>query len=213
MDSAQADEAKAWIQATVSAEAKRIASNGARAIPLTVKNCGILIESPSSSSSSGTALSTVSAGGRVPKPNDVTNRLEVDTGMDFGKVTQVMVSPSQEYPFAHRLSGGRLTKGRYNYAHLLCFTAASQTTCLLLPYIWAPHLRRRDITTGAGTTGGGKTSRAGNDDDEADDDEDEEYIPADKSERGAFANNLNNWLFINNHHQHHRFRVHEYHTV
>lgn len=60
---------KDWVQLKVDEEVSRIVGLGQRAIRLSVKNCAI-----------------------VRQTKDVVNRVEVDTGFDFDRVNQILLS-------------------------------------------------------------------------------------------------------------------------
>ncbi|BFZ58150.1 hypothetical protein PYCC9005_005210 [Savitreella phatthalungensis] len=171
-------DSKAWLAQQVENERRRLADAGAKAIPLPVKNCGVVLE-------------TRADGRDVLRAGDISNRMEVDSGMDFGRVTQVMVSPETVYPFE---------KG-YSYVHVLCFTAASASDngalCLLLPYVFAPHLRKADDGALVAVT----------------------PEPTDHTTNTTgrptkvVANNLQSWIFVNAKHATTRFHIKEYHQV
>jgi hypothetical protein len=60
----------------------------------------------------------------------VINRLEIASGMDFDRVSQIMISEPIVYPF----------REGYQYVHVLAFTQSSNEMALLIPYLYAPYL-------------------------------------------------------------------------
>lgn len=180
-------EAKAWIQEQVSKEATRIKDSGARAIPLPVKNCGVLVEHCDIN-----LAETSNAKGSKKRRIKVVNRMEIGSGMDFRSITQIMVSEPQNYPFAPG----------YHYVHILAFTASSNgSIALLLPYIYAPYLKMGPISTGMlDAVSAGQEVQA-------------EVIPAGKTDKLSFENTLKDWLLINEKHTRARHSIKEYHSI
>lgn len=138
----ESPEAQSWLKYQVDAELQRISEQGSRAIPLPVKNMGVVVE---------------------PKPNKksliVINRIEIGTGMDFNRIKQIMVSEPKPYPFNKTGSAEYVHVSRYfdlalandrsfssldNLSHYLCLmsmqsrysirlkTVQSQRPCLIL---------------------------------------------------------------------------------
>ena len=148
-------------------ECEKINVAGARAIPLKVKNCGVLIE----------ADDLVAAQAKRRRVQ-VVNRIEIASGMDLRSVSQIMVSEPTKYPF----------REGYEYVHVLCFTAASNTMALLIPYIYTPYLKQ-------------ETAKEDTPD----------VVAASKEDRKAFVNNLKEWLFVTTSRARHTIK--EYHAV
>lgn len=171
----------------MSKEVLRIKEGGARAIPLHVKNCGILVEHDDIV----TAQAAITKGTRKRRIK-VVNRLEIASGMDFKSVQQLMISEPQSYPY----SPG------YQYVHVLAFTASSNgSIALLLPYVYAPFLKKGPIsTTMIDAASGGLEAE-------------EEVIAAEKTDKSSFENNLKDWLLINEKHGRARHSIKEYHSI
>ncbi|ORY76359.1 hypothetical protein BCR37DRAFT_395293 [Protomyces lactucae-debilis] len=116
-------QAKQWIKETVDAECARIKEAGSRAIPLPLKNCGVVLEELD-------GKDTNKSGRTKKRKLKVINRLEIASGMDFNRVSQIMLSEPLPYPF----------KEGYEYVHVLAFTQSSNEMALLIPYLYAPYL-------------------------------------------------------------------------
>lgn len=187
-DISESSEAKAWITKTVAEECQRIRVSGARAIPLPTKNCGILVEADDMKE---TETSNFNRSGNKRRRVKVVNRIEISSGMDFRSIGQIMVSEPLEYPF----------RPGYLYVHILCFTAASNTMALLVPYVYAPYLKKAPIEMEM-------IEKA-----EAGQLVEEEVVSARKGEKDYFENNLKEWLLINQSQARARHSIKEFHSI
>ena len=111
--------------------------------------------------------------------------------MDFQSVQQLMVSEPIEYPF----------REGYNYVHVLAFTASSNSMALLMPYIYAPHLKRGPLSTDM-------LDRAARGEEV-----EEEVIAAKRHDKDAFENNLKEWVLINERYMRARHSIKEFHSI
>lgn len=103
-------EVKSWLEGLVAKECCRVRRvNGTRVIPLPVKNCGILVESKG-------------------KKNVIVNRLEIDTGFDFDKVKQILLSPPIPCPV------------KPNFSMVFCVLLTEKPLPMIVPYMF-------DVTT------------------------------------------------------------------
>lgn len=121
----------------------------------------------------------------------VVNRIEIASGMDFSAIQQLMVSEPVEYPY----------RSGYQYVHVLAFTSSSSGIALLLPYVFAPHLKKGPIST-AMIDAASQGQQA-----------EEEIIAATRNDKDSFENNLKEWLLINEKHSRARHSVKEFHNV
>ncbi|BFZ61650.1 hypothetical protein YB2330_002723 [Saitoella coloradoensis] len=194
MDFTPDSQAASFIDHQVSLESDRITAAGARAIPLPVKNFGILLDSDPSDPDFPLQKDPIKTQSRKQAKMglDVCNRVEVGTGMDMAKIAQIMISPPIEYP-------GR---AGWKYVHVLCFTAASNTMALLIPYLYAPFMVIKDAE------GGVKGE------------EDEKEVVTALTEEEAkemggvvVKNTLREWLFVNEKQERARHKVEEFHDV
>eukprot|EP01095_Lingulamoeba_sp_RSL-Kostka_P017233 TRINITY_DN884_c2_g1_i2.p1 TRINITY_DN884_c2_g1~~TRINITY_DN884_c2_g1_i2.p1 ORF type:complete len:140 (-),score=30.36 TRINITY_DN884_c2_g1_i2:29-448(-) len=83
------------------ADQKRLKNNGANSIPLPVKNMAI-----------------------IKKNGDILNRIEINTGMDFNKIQQILISDPIDC----------VVKPGYKYINVLCFT--DKPIPIILPYVY-----------------------------------------------------------------------------
>lgn len=182
-DSPETPDAKAWLQERVRSEVSRIKEGGARAVPLQVKNCGVLVEHDDISPS----------GTKNPRRKrvKVVNRIEIGSGMDFKAIQQIMVSEPVDYPF----------RTGYLYVHVLAFTSSSSGIALLLPYVYAPYLKKGPVSTTM------LDSAA------AGEEVEEEVISARKTDKDSFENTLREWLLINEKYGRARHSVQEFHAI
>ncbi|KAL6069345.1 hypothetical protein QOT17_007608 [Balamuthia mandrillaris] len=100
-----------WMQNLVKEEVKRIKSAGSNAIPVPIKNTALL-----------------------RKGNKIINRVEVDTGFDFNKVRQIMLSDPVPCPL----------KPSFFYVHVLLFT--HQPIPIILPYLFKKKRKTNNLT-------------------------------------------------------------------
>ena len=94
-------------------------AEGYRAVPLSVKNHGIVLEELSQKNK----VKII-----------VVNRIEVNTAMDFSKIIQIMVSDPISYPY----------KPGYAYVHVVCLT--DKPLPLLIPYIYPERVSTTPTT-------------------------------------------------------------------
>ncbi|KAL7750561.1 hypothetical protein RI367_003902 [Sorochytrium milnesiophthora] len=102
--------AKFWIAEQVQAEVDRIKAAGSKVLPMSVSNYALVIDYTR------------------PKQPKAINRVEVQTGYDFNKISQIMVSDPIEYP--HR--------DGYRYVNALLFT--DKPLPMLVPYLYNSEL-------------------------------------------------------------------------
>lgn len=111
--------------------------------------------------------------------------------MNFDAVSQLMVSEPIEYPF----------RPGYQYVHVLAFTSSTNGIALLLPYVFAPFLKKGQLSVAMiDAASNGQTTE-------------EEIVAAKKNEKDAFENNLKEWLLINEKHARARHSIKEFHSV
>lgn len=96
-------ELKDWCGEMCDKECERAEAMGQRTLKLTVKNCGL-----------------------VTKDNKRWNRVEVDTGFDFDKVQQILLSPPVEIP----------SKIKQGFCLRFVILATGKPIVLLLPYVY-----------------------------------------------------------------------------
>ncbi|EEB07242.1 hypothetical protein SJAG_02327 [Schizosaccharomyces japonicus yFS275] len=69
--------AKEWMAKKIAEEIERLKKQGAKAVPLTVKNTSVVLDEDT---------------------DTVINRIELNTSFDFSRIEQIMLSPPQLYP-------------------------------------------------------------------------------------------------------------------
>eukprot|EP00742_Colponemidia_sp_Colp-10_P009554 GILJ01010431.1.p1 GENE.GILJ01010431.1~~GILJ01010431.1.p1 ORF type:complete len:168 (+),score=32.94 GILJ01010431.1:29-532(+) len=102
-----------WMKEQMAKEIARLKTQGATVIPMTVKNTGV-----------------VKGGG---KKAPLINRVEVDTGFDFDKVKQIMLSDPIPSP-----------KEGFSYVNVLLFT--DKPVPLILPYLFDSRKNRNSLS-------------------------------------------------------------------
>ncbi len=99
-----------WLKEQVEAERMRLASHGVRALVLPVKNCALVVNMQTQ-----------------PKKPIAINRIEVDTGFQFDKIKQVLVSPPIHCPHDRTLT----------YRNICLYT--DKPVPILLAYLYPTH--------------------------------------------------------------------------
>ncbi|KAI9106048.1 hypothetical protein DFS34DRAFT_42986 [Phlyctochytrium arcticum] len=114
-DLALDEEGKRWLADKIEEEAIRLRKAGVKPLVLSVKNFGVVRQDDH-------------------YPPLVINRLEIDTGFDFGKrIKQLMVSDSIDFP---------LREG-FRYCNLVLLTEVLEVP-LLVPYVYPSALLKED---------------------------------------------------------------------
>ncbi|TPX35271.1 hypothetical protein SmJEL517_g02216 [Synchytrium microbalum] len=156
---------KAWLLKTVNLEVERLRRSGTKPILLSTKNFVMTVEE-------GT-------------PSRIVNKIELDTGFDFDKITQILVSDPIPYP----------GDTSWEYANVLLITTNAQFP-MILPYLYRPSMITdvSDSSSSEPTTAEvSKKKKRG------------------KADRPTILrNSLTDWIFVNNSGKQSRHVVHEF---
>eukprot|EP01118_Nematostelium_gracile_P001853 TRINITY_DN1191_c0_g1_i1.p1 TRINITY_DN1191_c0_g1~~TRINITY_DN1191_c0_g1_i1.p1 ORF type:complete len:163 (-),score=44.13 TRINITY_DN1191_c0_g1_i1:74-508(-) len=98
-----------WVKAQVNKELDRLRDLGAKVFPIPVKTTSI-----------------------SRQKGQIFNRVELDTGMDFDKIQQIMLSESVNCP---------TRGGKYQYLNVILFT--DKPVGMLLPYLYVPNEKNK----------------------------------------------------------------------
>ncbi|TPX42982.1 hypothetical protein SeLEV6574_g05303 [Synchytrium endobioticum] len=164
-----------WLLITVKAEEQRLRRTGATPLLLTTKNFTMITE--------------------LGTPSRIVNKVELDTGFDFDKINQILVSDPLPYPH----------DPEWLYVHVLLITtptsAAKPNTTqfpLIMPYLYKPVITIADasLTHITPPEPSAATKR--------------KNLKAASARPTILRNELRDWLLVNNHGKTSRHVVHEF---